>query len=544
MVAGLLFGAVSTQAVSTLVNASGAGPSPYASCDISKILIHGEKNYPDAEVEPFVATNPREPNNIVGVWQQDRYTFGGSRGLRTGVSLDGGLTWKRNSPHFSVCSGGTPKNGGNYDRASDPWVTFSPDGTSHQISLSFDTNALTGASPANQGILVSRSTDKGNEWSEPITLQFDNDPVVSQDKESITADPQNSKLVYAVWDRLIFDPTFTRVLSGPTWFARTTDGGKSWEPARIIFDPRTPGQPPSAANDAQTIGNIIVVLPTGDLVDMALRIFHATEVPPTTDPNDFAIVVLRSKDKGLTWSKPIVVNTLESLATTNADGTGIHDPKTGAPVRTGDIVPSIAVDNESGALYVVWQDARFSSHTRDGIALSKSTDGELTWSKPIQVNKVPAVQAFTASVDVADRNVSVTYYDFRNDNADKNVLLTDYWKAISEDDGKTFNERHVGGSFDMRTAPVARGFFVGDYEGLTHLQDQFVPFFVMTNSGNFDNRTDVFVKPLGDQQEENGQSGANQQQATSGSGAAAAQASAANTARTTGAATRGVRTTR
>jgi hypothetical protein len=44
----------------------------------------------------------------------------------------------------------------------------------------------------------------------------------------------------------------------------------------------------------------------------------------------------------------------------------------------------------------------------------------------------------------------------------------------------------------MRTAPDARGFFVGDYEGLTSAGGRFVPVFVTANNGNLANRTDVF----------------------------------------------------
>ena len=49
------------------------------------------------------------------------------------------------------------------------------------------------------------------------------------------------------------------------------------------------------------------------------------------------------------------------------------------------------------------------------------------------------------------------------------------------------------GPFDMRTAPIARGFFLGDYEGLAHVDQASLPFFVITNSGNLTNRTDVFA---------------------------------------------------
>src|SRR5512135_3101091 len=67
-----------------------SGPSPYASC-----VNPGEPGtvYVNAEVEPFVAVNPTEPRNIVGVWQQDRWNNGGSHGLVAGFSFDGGATW-------------------------------------------------------------------------------------------------------------------------------------------------------------------------------------------------------------------------------------------------------------------------------------------------------------------------------------------------------------------------------------------------------------------------------------------------------------------
>ena len=42
------------------------------------------------------------------------------------------------------------------------------------------------------------------------------------------------------------------------------------------------------------------------------------------------------------------------------------------------------------------------------------------------------------------------------------------------------------------TAPNARGFFLGDYEGLANDGSAFKSFFVQTNSGNTANRTDVF----------------------------------------------------
>ena len=458
----LLLGAGSAQGDELFTKAS--GPSPFApNCNGAP---QTGVNYRNAEVEPWIAVNPRNQHNLIGVWQQDRWSNGGANGLLTGVSFDGGKTWRRTAAHFSRCAGGNPTNNGDYERVSDPWVTFGPTGIAYQIGLSFDD------SDGNQAVLVSRSSDGGHNWSEPFVLARDTDFDIGLDKEAITADPHNPRYVYAVWDRLTgLLSTDPNDFTGPIWFARTTNGGASWAPARIIYDP---------GRDAQTISSQIAVLPNGDLVNV-FAVFTNTSANITAN-----IAVIRSSDKGATWSQPIIISSLESI--------GVSDPQTGDPVRTGDIVPDIAVDERNGAVYVVWQDARFSHGQRDGIVFAKSRDGGRSWSAPTQLNKVKRTQAFTAAIDVNDEGViGVTYYDFRKDTADPNTLITTYWLTTSDDGGRTWNEQRVAAPFDIRTAPEARGLFVGDYEGLAHRGEQFTPFFALTNSGNLNNRTDIFI---------------------------------------------------
>src|SRR6266478_9689658 len=316
----------------------------------------------NAEVEPSIAINPANPLHLIGVSQQDRWSNGGANGIVSAATFDGGHTWTRSTAKFSRCTRGA------YDRATDPWVSIGPGGTAWQIAYVFDANA------PNRAMLVSRSTDGGRTWQDPQQLQHDTDPDLAMDKETVTADPLDPLFVYAVWDRLTgFTVPNNPLGTGPAWFARTTDGGESWETARQIYDP---------GPDTQTISNQIVVLPDGTLVDLLMVIAQNSSPAPKV-----TVSVLRSTDRGVSWSGAIPV--------ADAEFVGVNDPKNGRGIRSGSVVPSIAADRVNGALYVAWEDARFSGMARDGIALSKSTDGGLTWSAPVQVNGAPAVPAFT-----------------------------------------------------------------------------------------------------------------------------------------------------
>jgi len=142
-------------------------------------------------------------------------------------------------------------------------------------------------------------------------------------------------------------------------------------------------------------------------------------------------------------------------------------------------------------LFAVWQDTRTTGGTRDAVVISRSTDGGLTWSAPVQINPDLGSPAFVPAVAIArDGTIGVTYYDLRNNTGDLATLPADYWLARSTD-GLQWTETHVDGPFDFAIAPVANGLFLGDYQGLTTVGNTFVPFYARTNSGDTVNRSDI-----------------------------------------------------
>jgi hypothetical protein len=298
------------------------------------------------------------------------------------------------------------------------------------------------------------------------------------DKQSITADPYNSNLVYAVWDRFLSPPGINANDQGKinaasyvqqAWVSRSTNGGASWEAPRVLYNPGT---------HAWTIGSIVVVLPnvTHDLLDgLIVTADHKAQL------RGQHVAVIRSTDHGATWSKnPTFIGQIDPTFS------GPTDPDNGHAIRGGEL-PDFAVDPHNGNVYAAWDDD--SLNGLDSIFFSQSTDGGANWSPPIRINQTPTSipagdqQAFTATLGVtANGTVGVTYYDLRGNTAAPG-LTTNYWlvrcSASCANAASWGNEAHVGGPFDLEQAADAGGYFVGDYEGMTTSGNVFQPFFGM-----------------------------------------------------------------
>lgn len=477
-------------------------------------------NYVKSEVEPFGAVNPTDPTNVIAVFQQDRWSNGGAHGLAAAVTK-GGSTTVVPLP-FSKCAAGTPV-ALQYERASDPWVSFGPGtptdptgATAYAVSLSFN------QSPGRNGNTVAAavSYNGGATWLHPQSLMSDAQtdvPVpapddnfqIFHDKESVTADPSHAGRAFVVWDVLIGPSLSVEAdlhaasFQDLTLFSRTDDFGVTWSPVRTI---NTSAHPTQQHN--QTIGNVVVVDPrNGTLYDFFDQIFNtgSNAGGNPAGAHGFNVAFQKSTDHGDTWTAPQLISPLLTAFVADPNNVDPRTNKAPAPIRTADIIPAPAIDPRTGDLYVVWQDARFSGH--DEIAISRSSDGGATWSAPKRVSSPVGAPAFTASVAVLANGtaatsttaavagtVGVTYYQFGATSSGKeptSYLIKTFSGATvsspSASNLESLSPTTVAGPFNMLDAPFARGYFVGDYEALATVgadtTAHFVPIFVQGACG-------------------------------------------------------------
>ncbi len=385
---------------------------------------------PGTQAEPYVHANPLNPKHLVAGWQENRFEDGGAQSLNVAVSFDRGRTWAE-----SLLPGLTLVSGGPWDRASDPWVEFGPDGDVYFASL-----VLNESNPDN-AIQVSRSTDGGLTWENPVEVA--SSLVDFNDKEALTIDTYPESpfrgRIYVAWDINVADPSGQNVVSQDLVVARSDNGGDSYRRPRLVRSgPTNIGAIPRVGPD----GTVYVVWAGRRGGDDTLLLYFS-----------------RSRNGGRRWSSPRVIGILGSV--------GVPD------IRSGDILPSFAIDPTSGHQYLVWQDSRWSGV--DQITFMRSRDDGQTWSAPRRVSAAPLdAPTFTSSVAVNGLGqVAVSYYSLENDPA--RAFLVDRYVRISNDGGSSFGPaiRATRRTFDIRLAAVARGYFLGDYVGLAGTEKQF-----------------------------------------------------------------------
>ncbi len=461
---------------SGLVQASSGDPT--AACTAG---AESGTNFPNTEVEPYIAVNPWNPHQAIGVFQQDRWTDGGAHA--------GGVVWTRDGVHyaegllpFGTC--GAP-GGTDYERVSDLWVSFGPDGAAYSSGLEFDD------ADNRNGVGAATSLDGGRTWKFAQPVIADDDTAHFNDKNSVTADPRRPGTAYQVWDRLDqpFDASGHAIsFDGPAYISITHDHGRTWSAPRVLVN--TSGTP-----NMQTIGNIIVADGrSGRLYDFFDQITY-------TDPNTDGVIdahyaFITSTDGGRTWSAPSRITADTSI--------GDVDPNDPAKfLRTGAGLPNVAIDPVTGELYLAFEGTTFTGGATDQVELVHSTDHGRTWSAPVRISHGSQAPSYTPSIAVDPTGtVSVTYYDVRDlKPGDTTTLPASTWLySFPRGHQQDAVERRIAPDFDWLLAPSAGGHFLGDYEGLAAAGlDSVRPFFSTTlNAPQTNVFGGTFETPFGD----------------------------------------------
>ena len=533
--------------VDPIVPISGLSPyPPGVDCNVTPQTGTVWRN---SETEPYMDVDFGRPNRMAAIVHQDRWSNGSAQSTATFYSDDGGLSWNLSFTPITRCSGGLLFGPESFDRASDPWLTVTPgkvddddddyydddDGDDydddngavfHQMSLMTD-RLPPDFTDLRSAYSMLRSKDGGKTWSDPIVVsnRTEFEPGAPfNDKNTMTADPYKRRFVYGTW-QLLKDvlPTDDSAIPlqffySDSFYIRSNDKGKSWEPARAIYKIRDDVALLAAAGidpdvtpifGAQNIGHQIVVLPDGRLVNVSQARFS---IP---GPDFLERVIIRSFDKGKTWeqtAKIIPATTIGGFVAFDVElfiGSGLT---IGNTTRTASSIPDIAVNRTNGFMYVVWQavDPTFSFI---GVFMSMSKDGGDTWSDQITVgggvplaDESPSFAQLPAVHVADDGTVGVIFFDDRNDISCPNLSLTNeqnsecftvlpdgsvkagpydqdyFFKTYDPDMNFIAEERVTQESFDLRQAPIARGYFPGDYVNCTSTDNDFVCAFTITNN--------------------------------------------------------------
>lgn len=255
---------------SSAVNAAGAVQVNDPALDRVQSFPGGPPIVTATESETSVAAAGR--NVVVGYNSSAGITFTDASGDTSqvlfdgySVSHDGGRTWR--SGFIPAEPGAPPETFG------DPSLVVDRAGNFYYASLSWF------------GIQISKSTDGGDTWTTtnvaPAYVSGSNSP----DKEWLAVGPDpavpSRDDLYVTWDQFLEHGSVLM-------FARSTDGGATWSPARVIFQPR----PTDVMSSYEHASNPVVDPSTGRLY---VPFLHYSNV----DADDVRVLV--SNDAGQTF---------------------------------------------------------------------------------------------------------------------------------------------------------------------------------------------------------------------------------------------------
>lgn len=359
---------------------------------------------------------------MVATFQVGRVFDGGANNIGWATTNDGGATWAHGFlPATSVDA--TPP--GPFFAVSDASVAFDAE---HGVWI------ISWLGLHEQGggvvdVMVSRSTDDGHTWSDPVEVAATG---TFYDKNWTACDNTPSSPFFGNC-YTEFDDASQGDLE---LMSTSTDGGLTW------------GSPKATADNAHGLGGQPVVQPNGRVV-----------VPFEGVGAARGIRAFASDDGGETWNASVLVSTISS-----------HE--VAGDLRTSPL-PSAEV-NRDGEVYVVWQDARFEpGGAANDIVLSTSTDGT-TWSDvrripidPVGSNVDHFIPGIAVSADTAGATtaLALTYYFYPEADCTAETCELTVGFTSSTNGGESWRKPKVlAGPMQLNLlADTSQGVMAGDY---------------------------------------------------------------------------------
>jgi hypothetical protein len=343
-------------------------------------------------------------------------------------------------------------------------------------------------------ISVSKSTEGGLTFGDPVSAVGKDSSTHILDKEWMAVDPTNSNRLYVTYTDV--DSSFASAACPGDFrtaieLVRSTNGGTTWNAPVVIEE---------VCGFLVVQGSQVAVGPGGE-VYVAWEAFAADFFTREID-------IRKSTDNGVTFGSKVKVNDITPVG----DGFLLQ-----GAFRSSFEFPSLAVDRSgkstNGNVYIAWHDGRNLTVT-DAVSgiygyadvlLSRSTDGGATWSAPVRVNNnVEPVSPgrgtdqYQPGIAVNNKTgkVGACFYDRRRD--PQNFLIGRFC-ASSTDAGVSWNNKQS--TKDQFAAVPGQDFlndptYMGDYDSLasdfTRANDGFISAFGNNSRGNPDVEANEF----------------------------------------------------